>query len=169
VAGIGLVLYTGNLPELIGSLPLEPGSPVLESGPIPFWLRLVQGSRNVSFRPAKLSAWLSVGVRASIGLAVPALGMAARTYPSINQWLTVAASALNAVRTMVYPWVGAVIVNRQPTNRIGWLLCAEGVVNGVSALSAQNARYKLQTDPGALPGGVWMAWVGAGAGSHRLH
>ncbi|TME21392.1 MAG: histidine kinase, partial [Chloroflexi bacterium] len=46
-------------------------------------------------------------------------------------------------------------------NRIGWLLCAEGVVNGVAALSAQYARYTLQTDPAALPGGVWMAWLGS--------
>jgi hypothetical protein len=37
---------------------------------------------------------------------------------------------LNVVRTLVFPWVGAVIVNRHPANRIGWLLCAEGVVNG---------------------------------------
>ncbi len=112
----------------------------------------------MSFRPANLIAWLSVG--ASIGLAVPALGMAARTYPSISGLLS-SPSALNAVLALVFPWVGAVIVNRQPANRIGWLLCAEGVVNGVAALSGQYARYTLQTDPGALPGGVWMAWVGS--------
>src|SRR5437879_11702183 len=84
--------------------------------------------------------------------------MAGRTYPSISGFLS-SPSALNAVLALVFPWVGAVIVKRQPANRIGWLLCAEGVVNGVAALSAQYARYTLQTDPGALPGGVWMAWV----------
>ena len=123
-----------------------------------FRVRESSSRANVSFRPGNLIAWLSVG--ASIGLAVPALGMAARTYPSISGLLS-SPSALNAVLALVFPWVGAVIVNRQPANRIGWLLCAEGVVNGVAALSAQYARYTLQTDPGALPGGVWMAWVGS--------
>ena len=86
--------------------------------------------------------------------------MAARTYPSTSGFLS-SPSALNAVLALVFPWVGATIVSRQPANRIGWLLCAEGVVNGVAALSAQYARYTFQTDPGALPGGVWMAWLGS--------
>lgn len=109
-------------------------------------------------RAAKLMAWLSVGV--SFALAAPALGMAARTYPSSTGFLS-SPSALNAVLALAFPWVGAAIVSRLSANRIGWLLCAEGVVNGVAALSAQYARYTLQTDPGALPGGVWMAWVGS--------
>ena len=67
-----------------------------------------------------------------------ALGMAARTYPSISGLLS-SPSALNAVLALVFPWVGAVIVNGQPANRIGWLLCAEGVVNGVAALSQGRA------------------------------
>src|SRR5438067_10615938 len=113
---------------------------------------------TVSVRAANLIAWLSVGV--SIGLAVPALGMAARTYPSISGLLS-SPSALNAVLAVAFPWVGAAIVSRLAANRIGWLLCAEGVVNGVAALSAQYARYTLQTDPAALPGGVWMAWLGS--------
>src|SRR5207237_1353293 len=83
---------------------------------------------------------------------------AARTYPSTSGLLS-SPSALNAVLALVFPWVGAAIVSRLPANRIGWLLCAEGVVNGVAALSAQYARYTLQTDPAALPGGVWVAWV----------
>ncbi len=103
-----------------------------------FRVRELSSRANVSARAANLTAWLSVGV--SIGLALPALGMAARTYPSISGSLS-SPSALNAVLALVFPWVGAAIVSRQPANRIGWLLCAEGVVNGVAALSAQYARY----------------------------
>jgi hypothetical protein len=97
---------------------------------------------NVCARAANLAAWLSVGV--SIGLAVPALGMAARTYPSTSGFLS-SPSALNAVLALVFPWVGAVIISRQPANRIGWLLCAEGVVNGVAALTGKYAQVLWRT------------------------
>src|SRR5712691_5579763 len=133
-----------------GMAPSRPGRPVQSARVV------VEG--YVSFRPANLIAWLSVGT--AIGLAVPALGMAARTYPSVSGLLS-SPSVLNAVLAIACPWVGAVVVSRQPANRIGWLLCAEGVTNGVAALTAQYARYTLQTDPGALPGGVWMAWLGS--------
>src|SRR2546423_5840282 len=113
-----------------------------------FRVRESSSRANVSFRPANLIAWLSVG--ASIALALPALGMAARTYPSTSGFFS-SPSALNAILALVFPWVGAAIVSRQPANRIGWLLCAEGVVNGVAAVSAPYARYTFQTDRGALP------------------
>ena len=96
----------------------------------------------MSVRPANLIAWLSVGT--SIGLAAPALALAARTYPSISGLLS-SPSALNAVLALVFPWVGAAIVSRQPANRIGWLLCAEGAVNGVAALTGKYAQVLWRT------------------------
>ena len=112
----------------------------------------------MSGRTAGLLAWLAVGV--SIALALLALILAGRTYPSVSGFLS-SPSVLNAILALAFPSVGALIVSRRPTNRIGWLLCTEGVANGVAALAAQYARYTLQTDPGALPGGVWTAWVGS--------
>jgi hypothetical protein len=56
--------------------------------------------------------------------------------------------------------VGAVIVVRQPRNRIGWLCCAVGLLIGPAFLAQAYARYALVYRPGSLPGGLAMAWLG---------
>jgi hypothetical protein len=58
-----------------------------------------------------------------------------------------------------YPTVGAVIVARQPNNRIGWLCCAVGLLLGPAFLGQDYAWYALLHEPG-LPGGWAMAWLG---------
>ena len=59
-----------------------------------------------------------------------------------------------------YPTVGAVIVARQPDNRIGWLCCAVGLLVGPAFLGQAYAWYALVYRPGSLPGGLAMAWLG---------
>jgi hypothetical protein len=58
-----------------------------------------------------------------------------------------------------YPTVGAVIVARQPHNRIGWLCCAVGLLLGPAFFAQDYAWYALLHEPG-LPGGWAMAWLG---------
>jgi hypothetical protein len=58
-----------------------------------------------------------------------------------------------------YPTVGAVIVARQPHNRIGWLCCAVGFLLGPAFFGQDYAWYALLHEPG-LPGGWAMAWLG---------
>jgi hypothetical protein len=58
------------------------------------------------------------------------------------------------------PTVGAVIVARQPRNRIGWLCCAVGLLVGPAFLAQAYAWYALVYRPGSLPGGLAMAWLG---------
>jgi hypothetical protein len=50
--------------------------------------------------------------------------------------------------------VGAVVVARQPRNRIGWLCCAAGLLGGLAAFSAVYARYALDRREGRC----WAAW-----------
>jgi hypothetical protein len=59
-----------------------------------------------------------------------------------------------------YPTVGAVIVARQPRNRIGQLLCAVGLLVGPAFFAQAYAWYALIYRPGSLPGGLAMAWLG---------
>jgi hypothetical protein len=59
-----------------------------------------------------------------------------------------------------YPTVGAVIIARQPTNRIAWLCCTIGLLLGPAALGQDYAWYALIHQPGSLPGGWAMAWLG---------
>jgi hypothetical protein len=61
----------------------------------------------------------------------------------------------------LYPTVGAVIVARQPRNRIGWLCCALGLLVGPAAFAQNYAWYTLVHLPGALPGGLAMGWLGS--------
>jgi hypothetical protein len=61
--------------------------------------------------------------------------------------------------------VGAVVVSRQPRNRIGWLCCAAGLLGGLAAFSGEYARYALGPHGGSLPGGLAMAWLNAWMGS----
>ena len=60
--------------------------------------------------------------------------------------------------------VGAVIVSRQPRNRIGWLCCAAGLLGGLAGFSAEYARYALGPQGGSLPGGPAMAWLNGWVG-----
>jgi hypothetical protein len=61
--------------------------------------------------------------------------------------------------------VGAVVVSRQPHNRIGWLCCAGGLLGCLAAFSAEYARSALGPQGDWLPGGLAMAWLNAWVGS----
>lgn len=58
------------------------------------------------------------------------------------------------------PVIGAVIVSRRPADPVGWLLSTTCLV-AVAFSAEQYAVYALVTDPGSLPGGSWMAWLGS--------
>jgi hypothetical protein len=61
--------------------------------------------------------------------------------------------------------VGAVIVSRQPRNRIGWLCCAAGLLGALAFFSGEYARYALGPHGGSLPGGLAMAWLNGWVGT----
>jgi two-component system NarL family sensor kinase len=57
--------------------------------------------------------------------------------------------------------VGALIAARRPAHPIGWLFCAIALELNLGIFADQYAQYTLVIAPGALPGGVWMAWLGS--------
>jgi hypothetical protein len=59
---------------------------------------------------------------------------------------------------LAFPTVGALIAARQPKNPIGWIFCAQGLTFALLAFCDGYARYTID-HPGALPGGVVMAWL----------
>ena len=61
--------------------------------------------------------------------------------------------------------VGAVLISRQPHNRIGWLCCAGGLLGVITAFSGEYARYAFGSHGGPLPGGLAMAWLNAWLGT----
>jgi hypothetical protein len=72
----------------------------------------------------------------------------------------VAGAALTRLGWGAYPTVGAVIVARRPRNPVGWLCCAVGLLLGPAFLGQDYAWYTLVHEPGSLPGGQLMAWLG---------
>jgi signal transduction histidine kinase len=64
---------------------------------------------------------------------------------------------------LAFSVVGALIASRRPDNPIGWILCGAGLSFALGSLSGEYATYTLITDPGSLPGGDIMAWLGTWA------
>ena len=60
---------------------------------------------------------------------------------------------------LAFALTGSLVASRRPDNSIGWLLLGTALGLGIALVSTQYATYVIQTDPGALPGGVWAAWV----------
>jgi hypothetical protein len=57
--------------------------------------------------------------------------------------------------------VGAVVVSRQPTNPIGWILCLVGFSFALGALASEYGEYALGVRGGSLPGGRVALWFGS--------
>jgi signal transduction histidine kinase len=55
--------------------------------------------------------------------------------------------------------VGALLAARRPSNPIGWIFCALGVLAGVSAFATEYARWALLDHSDLLPGGPHAAWL----------
>jgi len=55
--------------------------------------------------------------------------------------------------------VGVVIASRRPGNPIGWMFCLIGIASVLEFSAQEYAVYALETRPGALPGGSWVAWT----------
>jgi signal transduction histidine kinase len=61
--------------------------------------------------------------------------------------------------SLVVGGVGAVIASRRPSNPIGWILCAMGLMAGLIAVGVEYARWALIQEDGRPPGGLYAAWI----------
>jgi MFS family permease len=66
---------------------------------------------------------------------------------------------LSATITLLFGGVGALVVNRQPRNAVGWLLWLTGVLVGVSMASTAIARWSLGAFDVPPPPAVLAAWI----------
>ena len=60
---------------------------------------------------------------------------------------------------LAFALVGALISSRLPANPIGWVCLAIGLTLTLAIIAGEYAVYALQTRPGSLPGGVYIAWL----------
>ena len=64
-----------------------------------------------------------------------------------------------AFAAFAFGTVGALIANRLPDNRVGWVFCVIGVALGVGDLAYQYADQVLFGAAQGLPGGVLATWL----------
>jgi hypothetical protein len=108
---------------------------------------------RVRGRTGSLIAWATLV--AYWGLAGAGFLLRALNDPALN----IADELTARIGWGAFPTVGAVIVARQPHNRVGWLCCAVGFLLGPAFIGQDYAWYALLHEPG-LPGGWAMAWLG---------
>ena len=75
-------------------------------------------------------------------------------------WGTANYAFILLVVILAFAFVGALISSRLPTNPIGWICLAIGLILALEAVADGYHVYALQTRPGSLPGGEYMAWLG---------
>ena len=77
--------------------------------------------------------------------------------------------AVSFIVVLTFPLVGVLILRRQPTNTIGWLLQGISLIWGLGACTDIYARYGLLVSPGSVPrpdiaaalnGGIWAPAIG---------
>jgi hypothetical protein len=113
------------------------------------------GSRLMSARTAaRLGRFLFV---ASVLLLVSALVLNLRR-PQYADLAFTTGELVLALALLLFGWVGALVVSRQPNHPIGWVLCAFGVIGGVGGFASEYAVYGLRSHPGAVPGAAALAW-----------
>ena len=61
------------------------------------------------------------------------------------------------------PVLGAFILNRDATNRLGWVFIATGLSRAVYVLATSWVEQAYVVRPGSIPGGSWATWAAVSA------
>jgi hypothetical protein len=105
-------------------------------------------------------AWSSWAVSLMLGLFSVALLVLTRATPIPRGAVPRGVNAVWGLLLLaILSTMGALIVARQPGNRIGGSFVAAGLGLALQAFATQYAVYALLTDPGTLPGSAWLAWI----------
>ena len=76
-----------------------------------------------------------------------------------STWGTEYNNFIFPVVVLAFALVGALVASRLPTNPIGWICLTIGLAMMLGGAADEYSVYALQTRPGSLPGGMYMAWL----------
>ncbi len=107
-------------------------------------------------REPRHGPWLICATSGAITVVGLVLFLQNRRVPGTDQFFDPIMPAVG----LAFPPMGMLINSRWPRHPIGWLWLATGLV-AVAFAAEQYAVHALITDPGSLPGGLWMAWLGS--------
>jgi DNA-binding SARP family transcriptional activator len=102
-------------------------------------------------------AWTAAGFAITLfaaGVVLSALGSATEG-PHLGPTDTLLFAAC-----LTYPVVGAAVASKHPRNSVGWLLLTEGLLFQLVCFSLGYTQYAVFAEPGRLPGGRYVAWLG---------
>ena len=104
---------------------------------------------------ARVASWLALSLWALCVLLL-ALGV---FFAYLNEFGTAFSMYLPnlIVGTLSFSTVGGLVAYRQPGNPVGWLLCATGFFEALTAFAGEYGVYALLTD--TLVGGVFGLWI----------
>jgi hypothetical protein len=109
----------------------------------------------MSTRPA---AWFALSVCSlNIAFALSSLLFAALNGYSLPLFFD---GLIGPLLALSFSVVGAIIASHRSGNPIGWLFLAVGFSQGLVSFANTYAEYALITEPGSLPGGPVMSWLG---------
>jgi hypothetical protein len=107
---------------------------------------------------ARTATRLGWSLGAAYVLATVAFVLLARLNRHIQEPL--AASLPILLAFAAFATIGALLVSRFHRHPIGWIFVTIGLGTAIASLAQQYAIYALFTEPGSLPAGVAMAWLG---------
>jgi hypothetical protein len=110
----------------------------------------------VNRRTAARLAWFLFGLSALLLAVAFLLNLRRPQYPDLLA--TTGELLLGLVMLLSFGWFGALIVARQPSQPIGWILCALAGTSALTFFANEYAIYGLITHPGAVPGAAALAW-----------
>jgi hypothetical protein len=77
---------------------------------------------------------------------------------SLTNWTV--SNVSGQVVNVAVPVTGFVLASRRPENRIGWLFLVAGLGLGLGGFAGPYALHALVADPGSVPAGRALAWLG---------
>jgi hypothetical protein len=115
---------------------------------------MLTGRRKVTTRLAWSLCLLCVA------LAAASLILALLNGRTLGYIFVAEGTVMIATLTVAFSVVGALIASHRPGNPIGWIFCAAALFQGLTNSGFEYATYALITEPGSLPLGAEVSWLG---------
>jgi signal transduction histidine kinase len=110
-------------------------------------------------RHSQLLLWAVAGVAAALAVGGMVLEILNLSAPSSDDWGSNSGRVLAGITFLSFSLVGALIGTLRPGHTVAWICLAIGFVASLFSFAGGYGDYTLTTNPEALPGGRYMAWL----------